>query len=72
VRKYIVVLGAVFAMVTAAPALAAPTPNPVAPQHTTTACQKVIANNPNAAPGGHISDQGAANFGAVGGAFCGL
>jgi hypothetical protein len=32
----------------------------------------VLTNNPNTGPGGHISAQGAAHFGAVGAVMCGL
>ena len=71
-KRLFVLVTAVFVLVPAIPAVAAPSPSPVAPAHTTTACQMVLANNPNTGPAGHISAQGVANFGAVGAAFCGL
>ena len=51
---------------------AAPNPSPTAVDHTGTGCATVIANNPNAGPDAHMSAVGAANFSAVGEAFCGL
>ena len=59
-------------VLTATSASAAPSPSPVAPTHTGTACTSVLTNNPNTGPGGHISEQGGANFAAVGAAMCGL
>jgi len=59
-------------VLTAASASAAPNPSPVAPAHTGTACASVLTHNPNTGPGGHISEQGAAHFGAVGAVMCGL
>ena len=66
------VIATVMLVLTAASASAAPNPSPVAPTHTGTACTSVLTNNPNTGPGAHISEQGAANFGAVGAAMCGL
>ncbi len=67
-----VVLATGLLVLTATSASAAPNPSPVAPAHTGTACASVLTNNPNTGPGGHISEQGGANFGAVGAAMCGL
>ena len=67
-----VVLATGLLVLTATSASAAPNPSPVAPTHTGTACAAVLTNNPNTGPGGHISEQGASNFGAVGAAMCGL
>ena len=58
--------------VSAAPAIAAPNPNPAAPEHAGTACTNVLSRNPNTGPGGHISDQGGTQFFAVGQALCDL
>ena len=67
-----VVIATAMLVLTAASASAAPNPSPVAPAHTGTACASVLTNNPNTGPGGHISAQGAAHFGAVGAVMCGL
>jgi hypothetical protein len=56
----------------AAPAAAAPNPNPNAPAHAGTACDNVLSKNPNTGPNGHISEQGATHFSAVGAALCNL
>lgn len=71
-RSLIAVLASAAALATAGVALAAPDPNPAAPEHTGTACDAVLTNNPNAGPNGHISDVGATNLFAVGASFCGL
>jgi len=70
-KRYVIGL-AVIMLASAAPAAAAPHPNPAAPAHTGTACAHVLSHNPNAGPNGHSSDQGGAHFSAVGAAFCGL
>jgi hypothetical protein len=67
-----VVIATAMLVLTAPSASAAPNPSPVAPTHTGTACASVLTNNPNTGPGGHISAQGAAHFGAVGAVMCGL
>ena len=67
-----VVIATAMLVLTGASASAAPNPSPVAPTHTGTACASVLTNNPNTGPGGHISAQGAAHFGAVGAVMCGL
>ncbi len=67
-----VVIATAMLVLSAASASAAPNPSPVAPAHTGTACASVLTNNPNTGPGGHISEQGGAHFGAVGAVMCGL
>ena len=74
VRRMLVGVG-LFATVSlgfASVASAAPNPNPSAPAHTGTACTSVLSSNPNAGPGGHISETGGSHFGDVGAAMCGL
>jgi hypothetical protein len=56
----------------AAPALAAPSPSPVAPQHTGTACGAVLANNPQAGDEPHSAPPAQTNLFEVGAAFCGI
>ena len=60
----LVALGAAF------PASAAPSPSPVAPTHTGTACANVIGHNPQASDAGHSAPPAQENFQAVGNAFC--
>ena len=67
-----VVIATAMLVLTAASASAAPNPSPVAPTHTGTACASVLTNNPTTGPDAHISEQGAAHYGAVGSAMCGL
>ena len=55
-----------------APAVAAPNPSPVAPEHTGTACMAVLGHNPQTTPNATQAPQGAANFLEVGVAMCGL
>jgi hypothetical protein len=71
-RIAIVVIATGMLVLTGGSASAAPSPSPVAPTHTGTACTSVLTNNPNTGPAAHISEQGGSNFGAVGAAFCGL
>jgi hypothetical protein len=74
VQKFLVGAGlatAVTLMVSAS-AWAQPNPNPNAPAHVGTACENVIARNPNTGANVHMSDTAAANFAAVGAAMCGL
>jgi hypothetical protein len=73
-KWYAVALASLIAAsaVFAAPAVAAPNPNPAAPAHAGTACANVLSRNPNTSPGGHISEQGGTQFYSVGQALCGL
>jgi hypothetical protein len=59
-------------LVPAVPAAAEPSPSPVAPENTGTACANVLAKNPQASPGSHSAPQAQQNFSAVGAAFCGV
>lgn len=56
----------------AAPALAQPHPNPMAPAHTGTACTSVLTHNPQTTENAHQAPQGLEHFAAVGAAMCGL
>lgn len=56
----------------AVPAMAAPNPSPVAPEHTGTACANVLANNPQAGQDSHSAGPAQQNFFEVGAAMCGL
>lgn len=56
----------------AVPAVAAPSPSPVAPAHTGTGCANVLAHNPQTGDDSHQAPQGQENFFAVGAAFCGI
>jgi hypothetical protein len=64
---FTVALGAV-----AVPASAAPSPSPVAPAHTSTACNNVLAHNPQAGDASHSAPPAQQNFFEVGAAMCGL
>jgi hypothetical protein len=67
-----VLLAVVFVLATAVPAVGAPNPSPVAPAHTTTACENVLAHNVQATDASHSAIQAQMNFTAVGEAFqCG-
>ena len=68
--KRILLLTATLMFASATPALAAPSPSPVAPSHTGTACQNVIAHNPQAGPESHSAPQAQANFQELGSVFC--
>jgi len=68
--KRCIVLSLLFVFVPAAPAFAAPTPSPVAPQHTATACANVFAHNPQASEESRSAPRAQANFFAVADAFC--
>ena len=59
-------------VVAAAPASADPTPSPVAPDHTGTACASVLTHNPQAGESPHSAVTAQENFTQVGAAFCGL
>ena len=56
----------VIVLAPAAPTVAAPNPSPTAPQHTGTACENVVAHNPQAGPGSHSAPQAQENFFEVG------
>jgi hypothetical protein len=67
-----ILLVSAISLASAAPALAAPDPSPVAPEHTTTACANVLAHNVQATEDAHSALQAQLNFAAVGAAFhCG-
>jgi hypothetical protein len=71
VKRTIVAIS-LLVLVPAVPAAAAPSPSPMAPEHTGTACANVLAKNPQAGPGTHSAPQAQLNFSAVGAAFCGV
>jgi hypothetical protein len=57
----------------AVPAVAAPNPSPVAPEHTGTGCSNVLAHNAQTSVDtSHQATQGQENFFGVGAAFCGV
>lgn len=58
-------------LATAFPAAAAPSPSPVAPMHTGTACANVIAHNPQATDASHSAPPAQENFANLGSIFCG-
>jgi hypothetical protein len=62
----------VLSLAPAAPCIAAPNPSPTAPAHTATACEHVVAHNPQAGAGSHSAPPAQTNFQAVGAAFCGF
>jgi hypothetical protein len=69
-RAVVVSVLTLVALGTTFPAAAAPSPSPVAPTHTGTACANVIGHNPQASDAGHSAPPAQANFEAVGNAFC--
>jgi hypothetical protein len=68
--KRIVIGTALLVLLPAGPAMAAPTPSPVAPMHTGTACASVFAHNPQTSADSHSAPPAQVNFAAVGLAFC--
>jgi hypothetical protein len=70
-KRVLIALGSsTVVLLAAAPAMAAPNPSPVAPQHTGTACNAVLSHNPQAGPAGHSAPPAQQNFQNVGDAFC--
>jgi len=57
-------------VVVAAPASAAPQPNPSAPAHAAMACTAVLTHNPQAGESPRSAPQGQQNLFEVGDAFC--
>lgn len=70
--KRAVALTALFLLVPAAPALAAPSPSPVAPPHVATACANVLTHNPQTLGDPSQALPAQLNFLEVGQAFCGI
>lgn len=72
-KKMVAVLGLTLGFLgTAGPALADPSPSPVAPLHTGTACGAVLAHNPQAGDDPRSAPPAQMNLFEVGAAFCGL